>query len=336
MFRKVNRHVGVPSPALVVAVIALVFALAGAGYAAEHSSRVVVAQATTAHHKKPALRGLRGVRGPQGAQGQQGIPGPQGVHGTSGSPGPSGPQGATGGPGAAINGLFGDGADGSPTIATNTSLARDMYYANLTISSGKTLNPNGYRVFVSGTLTLQNGARFSRDGGDAGAAVALPAGTLGGSGGGGNPGTCVGGSTSNALGGIGGTGAPTCPGGATSAPGANVGGTRIFESAAAALSGRTLDGTIVGGGSGGGGGASTGLGGSGGGVVVIAAHSLSVSGGSSITANGGNTTADGGGGGGGVVVVISTSPQPAGLTLSASGGGTGVHTGHPGFTDWLN
>src|SRR2546426_12736233 len=96
-------------------------------------------------------------------------------------------------------GLFGDGSDGDVTITKtkSTFLTRDMYYNNLTIESGQTLNPNGFRVFVSGTLTLEDGARISRDGNDATAVInpvshevsgeagaALRAGTLGGSGGG--------------------------------------------------------------------------------------------------------------------------------------------------------
>src|SRR3989454_11138270 len=94
-------------------------------------------------------------------------------------------------------GLFGDGSDLDVTITKSTFLPRDMYYNNLTIESGQTLHPNGFRVFVSGTLTLEDGARISRDGNDATAVInpvshevsgeagaALRAGTLGGSGGG--------------------------------------------------------------------------------------------------------------------------------------------------------
>ena len=74
----------------------------------------------------------------------------------------------------------------------------------------------------------------------------------------------------------------------------------------------------------------------GGGVLCIAARSVTVSGSASITANGGANSSDGGGGGGGVVVVLSTDPQPAALTVSAAGGGGAPHTGHAGFTNWLD
>ena len=50
--------------------------------------------------------------------------------------------------------VFGIGEDGDVTISADTSLSEDMYYNNLTVDAGKTLNPNGWRVFVKNTLTL--------------------------------------------------------------------------------------------------------------------------------------------------------------------------------------
>jgi len=91
---------------------------------------------------------------------------------------------------------FGDGSDGDVTLSSDTTLTRDMYYNNLTIDSGVTLNPNGYRIFVKGTLT-NNGtiARNGNNGGNGGngggcggnggngggGGAALPAGTIKGS-----------------------------------------------------------------------------------------------------------------------------------------------------------
>jgi len=49
---------------------------------------------------------------------------------------------------------YGSGSDGTVVIASNTSLTRDMYYENLTVNNGVTLNPNGFRIFVKNTLTL--------------------------------------------------------------------------------------------------------------------------------------------------------------------------------------
>jgi hypothetical protein len=50
--------------------------------------------------------------------------------------------------------VYGYGQDGDVTIAANTTLTRDMYYNDLTINSSCTLDTNGYRVFVRGTLTF--------------------------------------------------------------------------------------------------------------------------------------------------------------------------------------
>lgn len=50
--------------------------------------------------------------------------------------------------------VYGTGADGNVTIASNISLSRDMYYNNLTVNSGSHLNTNGYKVFIKGTLTI--------------------------------------------------------------------------------------------------------------------------------------------------------------------------------------
>ena len=205
-------------------------------------------------------------------------------------------------------GLFGDGSDGDVTITKSTFVTRDMYYNNLTIESGQTFNPNGFRIFVSGTLTLNKGARISRDGNDYGVdwGAALSAGTLGGSGAGGSIATSYegsGGAVANSLGGSG-SGFQNFHNGVASPPDVSVGGGGVFRSALQALSGRSLDGAVVNGGGGGGVG----------------------------------PYAGGGGGGGGVVVVITTTAQPAGLKLSASGGigGYNCSPGADGFTAWLN
>ncbi|MFL5831119.1 MAG: hypothetical protein ACJ76X_14490 [Solirubrobacteraceae bacterium] len=319
-----RRHAGY---AEVAATLALVLAMGGGALAAGHYL------ITSSKQIKPSvLRHLRGARGPRGAVGPKG---PAGLAGGAGSPG------AGGLPGAGVGGIFGSGADGIQTIAANTTLTRDTYYGDLTVVSGMTLNPGGFRIFVSGRLTLQNGARISRDGADAtasGASSSLSSGSLGGSGPGGNQGTCIGGSDPTvSLGGIGGLGRATCPGGIAAVPAASAGGRQAFGGALQALSGRTLDGTIVSGGSGGGGGSTTAdNGGAGGGVVIVAAKSVSVTGTAQITAQGGRNAGDGGGGGGGVVVVVSTSPQPPGLTISAAGGGSSPHAGAAGISNWLS
>jgi hypothetical protein len=50
--------------------------------------------------------------------------------------------------------IYGTGSDGNVVISSNITLARDMYYNNLTVNGGFHLNTNGYKVFVKGTLTL--------------------------------------------------------------------------------------------------------------------------------------------------------------------------------------
>jgi len=333
-----------PSPAMTVAMLALFIAVGGTGYASQFRASHPAAASKA---KKPAcvssLALCRNVRSAVDREiasyvraHRSQLAGPTGGQGSAGG---AGSPGAPGAAGIGINGLFGNGADGSQTIAANTTLSRDMYLSNLTVEPGVTLDTGGFRIFVSGTLTMGNGSRISRDGLDATAgspAAGLTPGSLGGSGPGANIGLCAGGSAVNSLGGVGGTGI-SCPGGAASPPASSVGGPQAFDEATAALSGRTLDGTLVNGGSGGGGGSSaSGNGGSGGGVLCIAARSVTVSGSASITANGGANSSDGGGGGGGVVVVLSTDPQPAALTVSAAGGGGAPHTGHAGFTNWLD
>jgi hypothetical protein len=341
-----------PSPAMTVALLALFIAVGGTGLASQFRAASSTGAAASKARKlacvssSPSLcRNVRSavdreiaayvrahraqLAGPQGAQG------PAGVAGAPGNPGNPGTPGAAG---IGIDAIFGNGADGSQVIAGNTTLTRDMYYANLTVEPGVTLDAGGFRVFVSGTLTMENGSRISRDGTDAtagGPAAGLIPGSLGGSAPGANMGLCAGGSAANSLGGVGGTG-EGCPGGPATTPTSSVGGRQAFDAGVTALSGRTLDGVIVSGGSGGGGGSSaSGNGGAGGGVVCVAARSVTVTGSASITANGGANSGDGGGGGGGVAVVLSTSPQPPTLTLSAAGGGSAPHTGQEGFTSWL-
>lgn len=52
--------------------------------------------------------------------------------------------------------LYGSGADGNVTVSSNTTLTRDMYYNNLTISDGIHLNTAGYKVFVRNSLSLSS------------------------------------------------------------------------------------------------------------------------------------------------------------------------------------
>lgn len=76
---------------------------------------------------------------------------------------------------------FGDGSDGNVTIGSNTTLTRDMFYNDLTISASFSLNTANFRVFVAGTLTNNNATNGIVNngvaGGNASAGVAGTAGT---------------------------------------------------------------------------------------------------------------------------------------------------------------
>lgn len=77
---------------------------------------------------------------------------------------------------------YGDGSDGTATFdgsatpsgssksGSDYTLTRDVYYTNMTLSTGTTVNPAGYRIFVNGTLTLNGTAVIKRNGNGGGAA----------------------------------------------------------------------------------------------------------------------------------------------------------------------
>ena len=326
-------------------------------------------------------QGLQGAKGDAGAQGPKGDRGDAGqsvtgftipagtdcptggvmytsadgnhfvCNGAKGLKGDTGAQGPQGPLGIGLSGLFGDGSDGDVTISAATTQTRDVYYRNLTINAGQTLNPGGFRIFVSDTLTLAEGTSINRNGNPGTASnggARLIGGTLGEGAAGGGP-DAFGDPEVNSLGGSGGFGGGTRPtGGAAPPPVLSAGGDGVFHSAIQALSGRSLDGTIVRGGGGGAGGAiGNGGGGGGGGVVVVAARNIVLSGPTGsvnprITADGGDAfggVAGGGGGGGGVVIVITTTNIIfLNLRVSAIGGGGsgGGGIGEPGFRAWWN
>src|SRR5687767_8878156 len=100
MFRRVSRRR--PSPAMVVALIALAVSLGGTGYAASTLARNSVGAnqikrnaVRSAEIKNRSVRLADLHRGARIA-GPQGPAGPQGVPGAPGPAGPAGAQGATG------------------------------------------------------------------------------------------------------------------------------------------------------------------------------------------------------------------------------------------------
>lgn len=243
--------------------------------------------------------------------------------------------------------VFPTATDGTVTIAADTPLSRDMYYDVLTINSGATLFPNGFRVFAA-TSIVNNGS-IDRSGNNASGTAATPAlavgtlaaGTVGGAGG--TAAGSAGGAASPTLGGAGGAGG-LGSGGAGGAAGAQtvnsaiLGGVEILQGYSYAKETKNIAGTsIVGGtgaGGGGGDGVAGGAGGGGGGALVVVTRSLTGTG--SIKAMGGNgftpvtggNKGGGGGGGGGIICIASENDILAtSLTLSVSGGSGASGTG---------
>ncbi len=112
--------------------------------------------------------------------------------------------------------FFGDGSDGDQTISSGTTtLIRDMYYRNLTVSGSGVLVTNGFRVFVQEELDITAAAAgaIRNDGGNASNGSGIS---------GGNAGTAAGSGTvgGGGAGSNGASGASTgsAPGSASSAP----------------------------------------------------------------------------------------------------------------------
>lgn len=240
-------------------------------------------------------------------------------------------------------GIFGSGIDGDVGIGSNTTLARDMYYANLTVSSGFTLTTAGFRIFVRGTLNLIG--KIERNGNDAtsaSGASALSNGTcgIGTAGGQGNQiaAGAAGTANTNSFGGAGGAGGSGSfaggAAGAIAAPAETNGGTGVWRAGPAAsrpeacISVTRITGGS-GGGGGGGGGAGLSGGGAGGGAGTIILCAQYITGTGSIEAIGGDGyqgaiaggAGGGGGGGGGAICVNTLTRQDSvSITLNVSGG----------------
>jgi hypothetical protein len=142
-----------PSPAMLLACLALFAVLVGTGYAAG-------AHPATASAAKKPKQGPRGKRGPTGPQGATGATGPKGATGPAG---PTGPKGATGDKGA--QGPKGDtGAPGAPGKQGETGPAGPV---EITYVTGKTITvppltignafatcPTGMSVTGGGVLSV--------------------------------------------------------------------------------------------------------------------------------------------------------------------------------------
>ncbi len=270
-------------------------------------------------------------------------------------------------------GWFGDGADGNVTIAAGTTtLTRDTFYNNLTLNAGATLNPDGYGVWVKGTLTfanatsiigsiVQNGGNGAGGVGGAGGTGRstvgrpLPGSQAGGAGQAvntipGNPGTAANPCPpdyAGITGGAGGTGtAAGGAGGTSTSLGAGLGGIQMVEYAISGKA-RGINNFAIGPGGGGGAGQSGGGGGgggAGGAYTVVCARVVAAGAGGVIHADGGNggngqaggTTGGGGGGAGGVSVLVYSASTGGLPTVRAAGGTGGTPGGAGGSTAGAN
>ena len=208
--------------------------------------------------------------------------------------------------------IYGSGADLDATISTNATMTSDMYYYNLTVDGGVTLNTGGYRLFVKNVLTMGTSSVIGLPGGS------ITVGTL-------KAGAAVTANTTCSLGGNGNTDS-SADGGTSTAPTAAQGGTAYWKYPGQAIRGYAITAsattpTYVEGGAGG----PTGQG-VGGGVVIVAARYISTAGACTISATGGVQA------GGGAVIFVSSNDEATfnaqtHLTLSAAkGSGSGNHT----------
>ncbi len=261
--------------------------------------------------------------------------------------------------------LFGDVSDGNATITGFTTLTREMYYNNLTVTSTGELKPNGNRIFVAGTLTIESGGSINDDGFSAtnqtGRTGFVARNYLGGQGTNAGSGWSVNSATvANGNAAVNNSNcslnsinfAPTGgKGGDSTTRTGGAGGSAPQNAIPQKWASRVMDGRgsfgAFNGGAGGGGGAVTvtsytsgnfisGGGGSGAGIVWIAAKNIVNNG--RISAQGGNGAnaslgvgtggCGGGGGGGGGNVAIITQSTSIGGTVSVTGGigGTGAAT----------
>jgi hypothetical protein len=271
---------------------------------------------------------------------------------------------SSGAAGAAVTGIYGNGGDGAFTVVGTLTQTTERQYSTLTVPVGTVYKPNGWRTFVSGTLTVagsMNDDGNAATGATQGAALVTRnylgmAAGAGGAGrvnvtGGGNNGGGSGGNSSpndtNAapIGGTGGAGGAQAGG-----AGGGAAGVAVPQRMAGSWFSARPNGVTVawGGGSGGGSGGltvilpdtpSSGGGGGGGGGIWIAAASIVNTG--TISANGGaggnatgvtvSNAGGGGGGAGGLTWVISNTPRGSiGGTISANGGAGGLGAGGTG------
>ena len=272
--------------------------------------------------------------------------------------------------GGGTRAYYGDGSDGNVNVVGTLTLARDMFYSNLTVPVATTLETNGFRIYVKNTLTVagtidNSGAAAVTNTGGAGTAGGTMFGGTAGANGvtatiasgaiAGNNGTnqTLGGGNNSGRGGTGGlTGvAAGGVGGTQNVLVTSFGDTRADpQTTVGAFIGLNPVGGVtscpsVAGGTGGGSGAAgpvnpqsvSGGGGGAGGPILICcrvltgAGTIQANGGAGAAGSAGNAGGGAGGGGGQILLTAGDRTAFTGTTTANGGaGGAGIGTGANG------
>jgi len=147
MLSTLRNRFGIPG---VISVIALVFAMIGGAYAANHKGG---ASASAKAKTKVGPRGPRGKPGPAGPQGQPGPKGETGATGPEGKAGPPGKDGATGfaqvlPSGETLTGVWG--TSGGPNTGEG-----DVSMVSISFPFLVGASPTVYQVWESGTIGVK-------------------------------------------------------------------------------------------------------------------------------------------------------------------------------------
>jgi hypothetical protein len=137
-------RLGKPSPAMIVALLALMVALGGTAIAADHY--IITSSSQIKPSVLKALRGSAGPEGSRGSTGPEGKPGPEGKAGPEGKTGPEGKPGASGTLGPEDPGtlsLYDSGQGGLLKASTGEQAVASL------------LTPSGSYLFTA-TLTVEN------------------------------------------------------------------------------------------------------------------------------------------------------------------------------------
>lgn len=79
--------------------------------------------------------------------------------------------------------VYGDGSDGALTTTGDVTLARDMYYTDLSVTSGDTIYTKGHRIYCTGTLECVGTGKIDSLGGVGTVGANAPSTSAGGAGG---------------------------------------------------------------------------------------------------------------------------------------------------------